>query len=108
MNAISSRALSSVTAHAPIVSELYNSKYTANRKSASSFACPERPGLQNGYGVNLDQEFGSGERRDRDERVSRHLLAKEFVADRPVIGEMADGVTVGRDLDDNRNCAVYG
>src|SRR6266513_3088905 len=108
MNAISSRALSSVTAHAPIVSELYNSKYTANRKSASSFACPERPGLQNGYGLNLDQEFGSGERRDRDERVRRHLLAKEFLADRPVIGAMADVGQVGVDLDDIRHRAAAG
>jgi hypothetical protein len=30
MNAISSRALSSITAHAPIFSELYNIKYTAD------------------------------------------------------------------------------
>src|SRR5881394_808517 len=108
MNAISSRALSSVTAHAPIVSELYNSKYTANRMSASGFACPERPGLQNGDGLDLDQEFGSGERRDRDERVRRHLLAEEFFADRPVIGAMADVGQVGVDLDDIRHRAAAG
>src|SRR5438477_5105446 len=108
MNAISSRALSSVTAPAPIVSELYNTKYTGDRKSASGFACPERPGLQNGDGLDLDQEFGSGERRDRDERVRRHLLAEEFFADRPVIGAMADVGQVGVDLDDIRHRAAAG
>src|SRR5690242_17438947 len=108
MKAISSRALSSITAHAPIASKLYISKYTADRKGASGFCLAGETGLQDGDRLDLDQVFGSSECCDGDERVRRHLLAKELLADRPVIGAVADVGQIGVDLDDVRHRAAPG
>src|ERR1051326_8974057 len=108
MKAISSRALSSITAHAPIASALYISKYTVDRKGASGFALPSEAGLQDGDCLDLDQVFGSGECCDCNERVRRHLLAKKLLADRPVIGAIADVGEIGVDLDDVRHRAAPG
>ena len=48
------------------------------------------------------------ERRDRHQRVRRHLLSEEFLADRAVIGAMPDVGQVGIDLDDIGHRAAAG
>ena len=62
---------------------------------------PSRSGLQHRDGLDLDQEFGLRQRGDRDQRMRRHFPAEELLADRAVIGAVADVGQVGVDLDDS-------
>src|SRR6516162_6834922 len=48
----------------------------------------------------FDQELRLCERGDSHQRVRRHLLAEELLADRAVIGAVADVGEIGVDLDD--------
>src|ERR1700730_4192363 len=52
--------------------------------------------------LDLDQELGLRQCRDRDQGARRHLLvlAEELFADRSVIGAVADVGQIGVDLDD--------
>src|SRR5579862_10069385 len=82
--------------------------YRRRRHGATRLQPGATAGLKYRDGLDLDQELGLRQGRHRDEGVRRHLAAEEFLADRAVVGAVADVGQVGVDLDDRRHRAAAG